>query len=85
LECFVRPELARMFASSLVTLPIAGVSKNESTTHNKEERMDSFKVESVRIKTTPEESLSIHFRSKNLPQWTHAFQRVLNGRDPEFR
>jgi hypothetical protein len=42
--------------------------------------MDSFKVESVRIKTTPEKAFRYISDPKNLPQWTHAFKGVLNGR-----
>lgn len=41
--------------------------------------MDSFKVESVRIKTTPEKGFRYISDPKNLPQWTHAFKGVLNG------
>jgi hypothetical protein len=42
--------------------------------------MDSFKVESVRIKTTPEKAFRYISDPKNLPQWTHAFKGVLNGK-----
>ena len=42
--------------------------------------MDSFKVESVRIKTTPEKAFRYISDPKNLPQWTHAFKAVLNGK-----
>jgi hypothetical protein len=45
-----------------------------------EERMDSFKVESVRIKTTPEKAFRYISDPKNLPQWAHAFKGVLNGK-----
>jgi hypothetical protein len=43
-------------------------------------RMDSFKVESVRIKATPEKAFRYVADPKNLPQWTHAFKGVLNGK-----
>src|SRR5438132_3863305 len=49
-------------------------------THTVEERMDSFKVESVRIKTTREKAFRYISDPKNLPQWTHAFKGVLNGK-----
>src|SRR5438309_1002383 len=42
--------------------------------------MDSFKVESARIKTTPEKAFRYISDPKNLPQWTHAFKAVLDGR-----
>jgi len=42
--------------------------------------MDSFKVESVRIKTTREKAFRYISDPKNLPQWTHAFKGVLNGK-----
>jgi Polyketide cyclase / dehydrase and lipid transport len=42
--------------------------------------MDSFKVESVRIKTTPEKAFRYISDPKNLPQWTHAFKGVQNGK-----
>jgi len=42
--------------------------------------MDSFKAESVRIKTTPEKAFRYISDPKNLPQWTHAFKEVLNGK-----
>jgi hypothetical protein len=42
--------------------------------------MDLFRVESVRIKTTSEEAFRYISDPKNLPQWTHAFKGVLNGK-----
>lgn len=42
--------------------------------------MDSFKVESVRIKSTPEKAFRYVADPKNLPRWTHAFKRVHNGK-----
>lgn len=42
--------------------------------------MDSFKIESVRIKTTAEKAFRYISDPKNLPQWTHAFKGVLNGK-----
>lgn len=42
--------------------------------------MDSFRVESVRIKTTPEKAFRYITDVRNLPQWTHAFKEVGNGK-----
>lgn len=42
--------------------------------------MDSFRVESVRIKTTCDKAFRYICDPKNLPEWTHAFQEVQNGR-----
>jgi hypothetical protein len=42
--------------------------------------MDSFRVESVRIKTTPEKAFRYISDPKNLPRWTHAFKEVRNGK-----
>jgi uncharacterized protein YndB with AHSA1/START domain len=42
--------------------------------------MDSFKVESVRIETTPEKAFRYIADARNLPKWTHAFKGVLNGK-----
>ena len=42
--------------------------------------MDSFKVESVQIKTTPEKAFRYISDPMNLPEWTHAFKEVQNGK-----
>ena len=42
--------------------------------------MDSFRVESVRIKTTPEKAFRYISDPKNLPKWAHAFEEVQNGK-----
>lgn len=42
--------------------------------------MDSFKVESVRIKTTFEKAFRYISDPKNLVHWTHAFKGVRNGK-----
>lgn len=42
--------------------------------------MASFRVESVRIKTTPEKAFRYIPDPKNLPEWTHAFEEVQNGK-----
>jgi hypothetical protein len=52
----------------------------DKNAHNKEKRMDSFRVESVRIKTTPEKAFRYIADARNLPQWTHAFKGVRNGK-----
>ena len=42
--------------------------------------MDSFRVESIRIKTTLEKVFQYVADPNNLPQWTHAFKAVVNGK-----
>lgn len=42
--------------------------------------MDSFRVESVRIKATPEKAFRYISDPKNLPEWTHAFKEVENSK-----
>ena len=42
--------------------------------------MDSFRVESIRIKTTLEKVFHYVADPKNLPQWTHAFKAVGKGK-----
>jgi len=42
--------------------------------------MDSFKVKSVRIKTAPEKAFQYISDPNNLPEWTHAFEEVQNGK-----
>jgi hypothetical protein len=42
-------------------------------------KMDSFRVESVRLETTPEKAFRYIADPWNLPSWTHAFKRVQNG------
>ena len=42
--------------------------------------MNSFRVESVRIGTTPEKAFRYIADPKNLPEWTHAFKEVLAGK-----
>jgi len=42
--------------------------------------MDSFRVESIQIKTKPEKVFRYISDPKNLPEWTQAFKRVQNGR-----
>jgi hypothetical protein len=41
--------------------------------------MDSFRVESVRLATTPEKAFRYIADPRNLPSWTHAFKCVQNG------
>jgi hypothetical protein len=42
--------------------------------------MDSYKVESIGLKTTAERALSYIANPANLPEWTSAFKSVKNGR-----
>ena len=42
--------------------------------------MDSFRVESIRIKGAPEKTFRYVADPKNLPDWTHAFKTVQNGK-----
>lgn len=42
--------------------------------------MDSFRVESVRIKATCEKAVRYISDPKNLPEWTNAFKRIQNGK-----
>lgn len=42
--------------------------------------MDSFRVESVRIKTTREKAFRYISDLKKLPEWTTAFKQVQNGK-----
>src|SRR5438445_13893430 len=50
------------------------------TATTRRKRMDSFKIESVRIKTTSEKAFRFIADARNLPKWTHAFKEVLNGK-----
>jgi hypothetical protein len=52
---------------------------NTNTTRRRK-GMESFKVESVRIKTAPEKAFRYIADPRNLPQWTHAFEGVLDGK-----
>ena len=42
--------------------------------------METFRVESVWIKSTPEKAFRYISDPKNLPYWTHAFKTVQNGK-----
>jgi hypothetical protein len=42
--------------------------------------MNSFRVESVWIKATYEKAFRYISDPKNLPEWTHAFEKVQNGK-----
>jgi hypothetical protein len=42
--------------------------------------MESFRVESVRIKIPSDKAFQYISDPRNLPQWTHAFKEVLNGK-----
>jgi uncharacterized protein YndB with AHSA1/START domain len=42
--------------------------------------MDSFRVESVHLETTPEKAFRYVADPRNLPNWTHAFKSVRNGK-----
>jgi hypothetical protein len=51
-----------------------------TNTARRRKSMDSFKVESVRIKTTLEKAFRYISDPNNLPEWTHAFEEVQNGK-----
>jgi uncharacterized protein YndB with AHSA1/START domain len=42
--------------------------------------MDTFRIESVRLSTTPEKAFRYIAAPQNLPQWTHAFKETHDGK-----
>lgn len=42
--------------------------------------MDAFRIESVRLATTPAKAFQYIAAAENLPGWTHAFKEARNGK-----